>query len=315
MVDLFKQRYPHISVSLSVFTVVDSVRKARYWEDRGVDRLILHQNLNRNFKEIKKIRKAVDCELELFTNSTCLFQCPLNQFHSSSVSHASSKMDKNKGFFIDYCAFNCTLRKLSNPAEIIKAEWIRPEDLPVYEEAGIDVFKIVDRHKTSDWMENTIKAYAERKYDGNLVDILPFPFIRGDRKSFDITRHGKWLFKPGKIHAGIIMMYATKVDPHIKIDNSKLADFIKHFQKNTCSEMDCGNTCKYCYKVAEEVLEYDQNEVDNILKILKKTNESFANGQAFKPNSIKVHILAFFRRLFTPKKNVYSRKISLTESN
>lgn len=225
MLDLVKQNFPDIHVSVSVFAIIDNAHKAKFWEERGADCLIIAPNINRNFDEIKRIRAAVNCELEIFTNVTCLYQCPYAQFHANAVSHASTSKDKNKGFVIDYNVTNCSINKLTSPVEMIKGRWIRPEDISYYEELGIDLFKIADRQKPSDWMLNTVKAYGEQSYDGNLVDLLPFPMIKGSKTDFEISNHAKTLLKPKHVNIEVLKRYRDKENVYVNIDNKNWKDF------------------------------------------------------------------------------------------
>ena len=65
--------------------------------------------------------------------------------------------------------------------DFIRATWIRPEDVPLWEAAGVEVFKLATRR-----IKNPVKildAYASYDYDGNLLelmdpihaDLFPFP--------------------------------------------------------------------------------------------------------------------------------------------
>ena len=49
--------------------------------------------------------------------------------------------------------------------------FIRPEDVPTYEKCGIEFIKIAGRGRDAARLLRTARAYAERHYDGNLLDI------------------------------------------------------------------------------------------------------------------------------------------------
>ena len=63
------------------------------------------------------------------------------------------------------------------------SRWIRPEDLHVYEALGVKEFKIIDRSRSTAWLLRATKAYASRRYDGNLLDILSLEML-GDPCGF-----------------------------------------------------------------------------------------------------------------------------------
>lgn len=315
MLDLVKKNFPHLCVSISVFTYIDSVEQAKHWYNRGANRLILHPDVNRNFELLRNIRRAVDCELELFANDVCLHQCPYSYAHATASSHASSSRDRNNGFVITYELYNCTIDKLCTPANLIKARWIRPEDLSCYEELGINTIKLIDRMKNSGWILNTVKAYTEREYKGNLVDIVPFPMVKGDSEDFMINTGVTRLIKPKYINLSLIRKQRELEFPEVCIDNTKLDNFINYFKSDRCREHVCGTTCTYCYDVAEEVVTLDKSKVNKIVAALTDMRNMLIDGRAFKRNSVIMHIVGFFVRLLLPKKNrfYYARKVYPTE--
>ena len=52
------------------------------------------------------------------------------------------------------------------------ADWIRPEDLVHYEALGYDSFKLAGRNLPTEVLITRLKAYAGRRYDGNLLDLV-----------------------------------------------------------------------------------------------------------------------------------------------
>ncbi len=261
MLEMIKRHFPQIKVSISTFALIDSVRKARYWEGLGADRLILQQDLNRNFILLRKIRTAVSCELELFANNMCLFQCPIPQFHAAYKAHSSSSKDLTGGFCLDYCAFNCALRRLEDPAAFIRGRFIRPEDVHLYENLGIDVFKLADRVKDTAWLVNTVAAYAARRYDGNLTDLIPYPYLQGDRDVI-LSRPEEWLLRPDHVNLEVLteLRNIGASQTMVTIDNRRLDGFCEHFQQQDCLDKVCGQDCGYCAAIAEQAVAFDQEK-------------------------------------------------------
>jgi len=67
-----------------------------------------------------------------------------------------------------------------------------PEDLSLYEEMGYDRFKVVERDLPTPVMVSRVRAYAERRYDGNLLDLVqPYAFQGTDGGDM-------WRYLPGK---------------------------------------------------------------------------------------------------------------------
>jgi hypothetical protein len=102
----------------------------------------------------------------------------------NALAHAGQSWHANRGFFIDWCFLRCTEMKLRDPVNYIRSEWIRPEDLRLYEEMGYDLFKVTERDLPTPVMVNRVRAYAARRYDGNLLDLVQPYALREDREQY-----------------------------------------------------------------------------------------------------------------------------------
>lgn len=174
----------------SLADVTEAVSAKRY-EDMGPDRIVLHQNVNRDFQAIQQIQEAVSCELELYANTGSLYKCPYRQAHRSYISHLSIltseelKEPENHNWF----KANCISMRKRNPLEIIMSPTIRPEDIHFYENMGIKLFKISARTMSTDWVMRVLAHYTLRHFDGNITDLCDtnlgqkMPFI--SNKAFD----------------------------------------------------------------------------------------------------------------------------------
>ncbi|MBI3127062.1 MAG: U32 family peptidase [Candidatus Tectomicrobia bacterium] len=202
---LIKRSYPALHTRVSVFACVDSVQKARYWEDAGADCICLDSlQVNREFRALEAIRRHVSCDLQLLVNNSCLQHCSLAHAHMTHLAHASQKGHASGGFLVDWCFLKCTAMKLDDPVNYIRADWIRPEDLGEYERLGYENFKIVERNAPTDLLLARVKAYSERRYEGNLLDLVQ-PYGHGERwrKGEDTGRARRWrlrhLVRPWKL--------------------------------------------------------------------------------------------------------------------
>ena len=282
LLDFIKRHFPSMKVSVSTFAIINSIKKAKLWANRGADRLIIMQDVNRDFTLLRKIRQAVSCELELFANNMCVDQCPYPPFHAAFQAHASSSADSSKGFGVDYCGYNCTLRRLENPVEFLHGRFIRPEDIHLYQDIGIDVFKLSDRVKPSDWIVNAARAYHERRYDGNLVDLISYPYLRGKGDSV-LSRPAKWLLRPELINLKILKEMAAigQSESMVYIDNRKLDGFAEHFMKHDCKNTICGEECKHCSKFAAKAVSLDEEKAAAQIAHHKEILEMVVSRSAF----------------------------------
>ena len=280
MIRLVQEVLPGMKIKASSVCRINSVPKARQYEDFGVDEIIIDENINRDFDTLTAIRKALDCELELIANPCCLHDCPHQLEHVAHDGHASQDHSMNNYCYLQFPYYNCTMKKFTDPVEIIKARWIRPEDLKVYEAIGYHKFKIVERFKRTDVLASTVSAYEERRFDGNLIDILtltnPDVYLKPDMEYFNKPEH---VNVPMITQVGGLMDFAFR--DFIYIDNRKLDGFVEFFQKNgTCRNKDCSQ-CGYCRKVFEKSARFDVNEAEMRRKGFESFIQAILNGDVF----------------------------------
>jgi collagenase-like PrtC family protease len=173
LIDLIRNKSKDIEITVSSFAeIVDPVRIKRC-KKRGANRVVLHQNVYRNVDMLRKIRESTDLKLEIIPNQGCLNQCECFITHINIVAHASVAKTENIQSFgdIDYPIKQCRIIRQTDPIEFLMSCFIRPEDLYIYEEIGIDIFKLAGRRSSTEWMLNVLKAYVLRNYEGNVFDL------------------------------------------------------------------------------------------------------------------------------------------------
>lgn len=255
-------------VRISSFACIDSFNKAKYWEDLGADILCLDFcKVNRDFKMLKYMKDNLNCKLELLCTNSCLKDCPMIHTHVNDLAHAS-KYNSDVKSYEDWGLNFCQRYQLNNLEEYIKSPWIRPEDIKYYEEIGIEHFKITERDFSTPALVKRVEAYVNRKYDGNLLDLIQgsgldqVEDIKIDKRNMFNSR--KEVIDEIKRVRGIGVK--REMPRHIFIDNSKISErFIEFFKNNKCSGM-C-NSCGYCKKISEKVI-YKNEEVISYLNYL-----------------------------------------------
>lgn len=272
LLELVKKRYPKFKVKVSLFARIDNQGIARQWEELGADALILDSpNLNRNFEILKIIRKNVKCELELLANNNCLRSCPFGIYHSVVNSHASQSWSDFEGFVVDYCFLRCRYMRLQDPVNFIRSDWIRPEDVHYYEEAGIDYLKIVDRPKPTNLIVLAVDAYTNRRYDGNLAELISGyksgSFINRRKKLFLLL---KFIFRPFSFKFRLLKKL-SEIPPGIDvyINNRALDGFLDFFIKGGCGQQGACSECRYCYTIAEKTVKIEEKYRQQMLEKYK----------------------------------------------
>jgi collagenase-like PrtC family protease len=278
---IIKKHFPALKLVVSSWARVESVRKAQYWEEMGADAIVLSEEINRDFKTLEAIRRAVKCKLILIANPGCLYGCPRSFYHANVMTHGSQGGHSSEGFLVDHCYFSCTKDKIKNPAELIKIRWIRPEDVEDYEMAGIDCLKIIDRYKTTETLLSYLKAYIGGRYDGNLVELLNLP-----RKKAFLPANVKYLLRDEYINTAKLMEFADITDYPVTeglvLDSSKLpSNFLSFFKTKDCAISDC-EECGYCALIAKRALTVDKALTGEVSGRYEALLESLVSGEIYR---------------------------------
>ena len=146
----------------------------------------------RDLDEIERMRKWCDDNgksLHIVPNNACVYRCPYYIYHGNVQSHAQDFMldeDETETPFGKPAPCERILAKPENKAMLLQGMWIRPEDMR-HVSYYFDSMRLATR--TNKNLRNTIAAYCEGRWNGNLCDILEsmhdhsaaFPVIHNDR--------------------------------------------------------------------------------------------------------------------------------------
>lgn len=87
LIEIIRYINPDMKITASIIMRLDNSRKVETVENLGVERIMLSENINRNFTAIRNIRKVSKTELEIIVNSSCINNCPFSIFHYNFNSH------------------------------------------------------------------------------------------------------------------------------------------------------------------------------------------------------------------------------------
>ena len=240
------RRFPRLKVAVSTAAAIDSVDKAQFYEGQGASVLYLPEFINRDLALLAQIRKRIQAEIVLLANVGCLLHCPIRQYHINLVSHSGESLEL--GTYVDYPLMWCSREKAREPAQMLKSPFIRPEDLGVYEEMGIHQFKLAGREMDRPWVERVTGAYAARRYDGDLNDLI---------LGFD------HLEPYGRIP--------------VRIPNRALDGFIEFFRRKHDCRIGCRD-CRYCDDFAAAVSVAEENGANDFVGRVGRAIEKFESG-------------------------------------
>jgi len=280
IIKMIKKHFPDTKINVSTFQKVDTVSMAQRFEDLGVDVIMLSENVNRDFKLLSAIRKSVKTKIALIANVGCLYECPDKYSHANSIAHNSSNSCRYSIFSESFQA-NCLCTKIMNPVEFIKSRWIRPEDVHVYEDIGIDVLKILDRTNTTDILSERVEAYSKRTFEGNIIDMM------GQMINPKHSRAGKPpniqmnMEDAQKLNRLYMTFFKSSVSDYFYLDNKKIPkDFINGFKDRDCSSLSC-DKCNYCKSIADACIsELDIEAIIGMRKNMNDLKNDIFNGSA-----------------------------------
>ncbi len=227
LIEIAKSVKCNFDIKLSTIAPVINANQARAYKRMGVQRIVIHESIQRDFYTLKRIRNAFGDKIEIILNSICHKNCIYRPFHYNQISSDSiritSKLSRT------YFGHRCLLQRYENIGEVLKLSWIRPEDIKYYTGIGINNFKLQGRQLVLKGDPvRTAAYYFKEYYDGDLMALLD-------------------MFKPF-------------VDRKLYIDNKKLKGFLRPFiEKENFCKNDCVH-CGYCESVAEKCVKSPDSE-------------------------------------------------------
>lgn len=232
LIELVQMSDLEFDLKVSAISHVDSITKLDFYKKMGVKRVVIEPDLHRNFNMIMEMAQFFGDGLEIIVNDLCYKNCPYKIFHYNHEAHGNDY----EGQVSNYFFMRCGMQKSGDFANYLKLNWIRPEDIKLYEKLGIHNFKIQGRPYID--KGNIIKvlmSYAQEKFDGNLLELLH-------------------LFAP----------YDAVHQPYI--DNKALEGFVEGFysEKVRCSNI-CGS-CGYCNNFAKKSIKEPIEKLESAMK-------------------------------------------------
>lgn len=254
LLELVKTKCPEMYVIISAAGEVDGIPKAQFFKSLGADALIVNTVKNRDFRFLSNLRKAVSGDIRLIVNQLGLYQCAYDIYHENCNSH-SNPDDGGANDASNYCVLKCTREMLADTQNFLRSRWIRPEDLHVYEKLGYNSFVLYTNGKKTDGIIEIVKAYSNRFYNGNLLQIVNNPNCNQYQKS-------------------ILRSVANYTDLNmVVINNKELNGFLNYFEHNDCTSA-C-HRCNYCNEFAEKAISANVRLVDDAVIKIEKLIDSY----------------------------------------
>lgn len=178
-----KDFFPDIETRASVNMRLTTLQAMRYLSP-WFDSYYIGRDVQRNIPTLKRFSEwahANGKKIGILANSGCLRNCPWQTYHDNLISHSTEALAHRSaaGFNPHLC---WTLYgNAENLPEILKATWIRPEDLDIYT-PYVDFVKLATRQHSLPRL--VVGAYCSRSFTGSVADLLEPGF------SPALQRHG-----------------------------------------------------------------------------------------------------------------------------
>jgi len=174
---IVKNKYPDIKIRASINMRIGTITGMRYLMDI-FDEYLVQRECNRDIEHLKKLKYWADTngkKLYILVNSGCLPYCSAQNFHDNITAHKWDINNRHRikaftgkeGRTVNIC-WNY-LKAQDNLIDLMRASWIRPEDIGNYE-GLFDTVKIATRMQPAP--ELVIEAYVKGVWNGNLADLL-----------------------------------------------------------------------------------------------------------------------------------------------
>lgn len=246
LIDLLHDAHPDVPVSVSTFARIRTVTQAEYFLRRGARTIVLEE-ANRDFALLRGL-VAAGAEVEVLVNQTCLQGCPY-RFHHLNTSSLASQTGRSAPR-LEFPIAQCGWELVRDPSRLISAIFVRPEDLAAYEELGISRFKVSGRNRSTPWLVRAARAYTDRRYVGNLLDILSYVQIKAPLGFLSAPQVPGTVAPPAREE--LAAAYAGLAD--LTIDNGAFpAGFLRRIAATDCEHTAC-STCGYCAGIARKVV-------------------------------------------------------------
>jgi len=159
LAELTRECYSALEIEVSHCAQVDTLLRAKRWEDLGVDVITLAPDaVSGNFELIKAIRKALNCQLQVMANESYLSVSTSYNYYSNRNTHLTQEFHRA----IDSYAFvdNDKANFLFSDYNTRQRTWIKPGEVGAYEKAGIERIQLLENSLNTDMILKMAGIYS-----------------------------------------------------------------------------------------------------------------------------------------------------------
>ena len=223
-----------IGIEVSTIAHIDTVTQVAIWKEQyGISKVCGNLYKNREVAFLRNLARYCN-------NNSIVLSVMVNEFCGNGLEERSGATnciyrdhcyelhsigyDKEGSIYSDYPMGRC-IQSRTKAVDWLKMNFIRPEDLKLYNMIGINHFKITGRTGNTDYILKVAEAYASGYFDGNILGLWKhLETITGERDDSNYI-------------------------PNCYINNRKLENFLNFWfenEKHICANEECGVSCTYC---------------------------------------------------------------------
>ncbi len=185
-----KANYPSLKIFLSYSQYVTSLNRGKIFFNIGADSIVLHPDIIKYFPVLKGFTELKDkfykdrvIDYILPLNLGCNWGCIHWYQHHNLQSHRTinspvfpnqEKVSNIEDEF-DYPILDCWKKRLEQPINLLKAGWISPTNIHLYEKLGYETFLLITSNFSSKKIVEIINAYLNKSLDKNFNEFLNIP--------------------------------------------------------------------------------------------------------------------------------------------
>jgi hypothetical protein len=291
LMELVREQFPKLKVKVSYNNRVGTVDQALFLKDMGAAMIGIEQMCNRNFPLLAAFAADVGVPIQLLLTSDCLRGCPnySGLYHMCTTCNmTSTRLEQNPWvkFSGTYCLSYRDALKLRDTTELVKGNFIRPEDVCHYEALGIEEFKLDTAANATEDIVEKVGFYVRRRFDGNLLHLVNMLSIG---HKFQVDKEGRPRLPPlpDWTEPSIRAFFEFRETPGladrlIRIDNRQLDGLLAKFLERPCPPA-CGD-CDWCDRYAGKAISVDEELRERFCSIMEEYRKAVISGRYLPPD-------------------------------
>lgn len=243
LIELVQSTGYDFEIKASTLCQITNVNKATAYKNKGIHRIVTDESINRDVRNLRRIREDFGDHVELIINPICLKDCIYRMFHYNEITEDS--LGRTNDVSVNFFEHRCVLQRFNKIGNLLRMCFVRPEDLKYYTNIGIHYFKLQGRHLVHKGdAVKTVKAYFDENFDGDVMDLAYLFYWQNSFK--------------------------------IPFNNKKLDGFLDpFFTKDDFCRRDC-KTCGYCEAFAKKIIDYKE-----AAKVIRMAEEFYSQYDKF----------------------------------